>query len=61
MYAEKPSVGMSKGHDLPHLQKIQPHEVNDIKNMFQLLCVNNSNRIQQYHAIKLFRQLGKKR
>lgn len=44
--------------DLPILQKISASEAQDIRNMFNLLCVNHSNRINQYLAIKLFRNLG---
>ena len=50
---------MSKSFiDLPMLQKITSNEVQDIRNMFSLLCVDNSNRISQHLAIKLFRNLG---
>jgi Ca2+-binding EF-hand superfamily protein len=45
-------------NEIPILQRIDPREVQDIKNMFNLLCVDNSNRINQYLAIKLFRNLG---
>jgi Ca2+-binding EF-hand superfamily protein len=44
--------------DIPTLQRITPREVQDIKNMFNLLCVDHSNRINQYLAVKLYRNLG---
>jgi Ca2+-binding EF-hand superfamily protein len=45
--------------EIPLLQKITPREVQDIRNMFNLLCIGQSNRINQYLAVKLFRNLGK--
>jgi hypothetical protein len=51
-------MSKDKGNEIPILQRIDPREVQDIKNMFNLLCVDHSNRINQHLAIKLFRSLG---
>lgn len=53
-------MSKNSSSDIPILQKIDSREVQDIRNMFNLLCVDSSNRISQHLASKLYRNLGNK-